>query len=79
MKLGQKSVKNLVGFLGDLKRTPIIHSEINWPLVQKKENDTREEIQSRGQYLALLHDLPRLKFAWKKKKWENTAVCMSDP
>ena len=31
MKLGQKSVKNLVGFLGDLK-TPKIHSEINWPL-----------------------------------------------
>ena len=28
MKLGQKSVKNLVGFLGDLK-TPKIHSEIN--------------------------------------------------
>ena len=36
-------------------------------IVQKTENDTREEIQSRGQYLALLHDLPRLKFAWKKK------------
>ena len=32
MKLGQKSVKNLVGFLGDLK-TPKIHSEINWPLL----------------------------------------------
>ena len=32
-------------------------------IVQKTENDTREEIQSRGQYLALLHDLPRLKFA----------------
>ena len=32
MKLGQKSVKTLVGFLGDLK-TPKIHSEINWPLV----------------------------------------------
>ena len=31
MKLGQKSVKNLVGFLGDLK-TPKFHSEINWPL-----------------------------------------------
>ena len=31
MNLGQKSVKNLVGFLGDLK-TPKIHSEINWPL-----------------------------------------------
>ena len=28
MKLGQKSVKNLTGFLGDLK-TPKIHSEIN--------------------------------------------------
>ena len=28
MKLGQKSVKNLVGFLGDLK-TPNFHSEIN--------------------------------------------------
>ena len=27
----QKSVKNLVGFLGDLK-TPKFHSEINWPL-----------------------------------------------
>ena len=31
MKLGQKSVKNLVGFLGGLK-TPKFHSEINWPL-----------------------------------------------
>ena len=31
MKVGQKSVKNLVGFLGDLK-TPKIYSEINWPL-----------------------------------------------
>ena len=30
--MGQKSVKNLVGFLGDLK-TPKLHSEINWPLV----------------------------------------------
>ena len=34
MKLGQKSVKYLVGFLGDLK-TAKIHSEINWPLNQK--------------------------------------------
>ena len=32
MMLGQKSVKNLFGFLGDLK-TPKLHSEINWPLV----------------------------------------------
>ena len=32
MKLGQKSVKNLIGFLGDLT-TPKINSEINWPLV----------------------------------------------
>ena len=31
MKLGKKSVKNLVVFLGDLKKTKI-HSEINWPL-----------------------------------------------
>ena len=31
----QKSVKNLVGFLGDLK-TPKIHSEINWPLKTRK-------------------------------------------
>ena len=31
MKLEQKSFKNLVDFLGDLK-TPKIHSEINWPL-----------------------------------------------
>ena len=31
IKLGQKSVKNLVCFLGDLK-TPKIHSKINWPL-----------------------------------------------
>ena len=31
MKLGQKSVKNLVGLLRDLK-TPKFHSEINWPL-----------------------------------------------
>ena len=32
MQLEQKSVKNLVGFLGDLN-TPKSHSEINWPLV----------------------------------------------
>ena len=32
MKLGQKSVKNLVGFLGDLK-IPKFHSEIKSPLV----------------------------------------------
>ena len=32
MKLGQKSVENLVGFLGDLK-TPKLHSEISWPLL----------------------------------------------
>ena len=31
MKLEQKFVKNLVGFLGDL-RTPKFHSEIKWPL-----------------------------------------------
>ena len=31
MKLEQKSVKNLVGFLGDLK-TPKFHSKINWSL-----------------------------------------------
>ena len=31
MKLGQKSVKSLVGFLWDLK-TWKFHSEINWPL-----------------------------------------------
>ena len=31
MKLGQKSVKNLVDFLGDLK-TPKFYSEINLPL-----------------------------------------------
>ena len=31
MKLGQKYVKNLIGFLEDLK-TPKIQSEINWPL-----------------------------------------------
>ena len=36
MKLGQKSVKNLVDFLGDLK-TPKFHSEINWPLVMSKK------------------------------------------
>ena len=33
MKLGQKFVKNLVGFLEDLK-IPKFHSEINWPLAQ---------------------------------------------
>ena len=31
MMLGKKSVKQLVGFLGDLK-TPKFHSEIKWPL-----------------------------------------------
>ena len=35
MKLGQKSVKNLVGFFGDLKK-PKIDSEINWPLETPK-------------------------------------------
>ena len=35
MKLGQKSVKYLVGFLGALK-TPKFHSEINWPLAQNQ-------------------------------------------
>ena len=29
--IGQKSVKNLIDFLGDFK-TPKFHSEINWPL-----------------------------------------------
>ena len=43
-------------------------------IVQKTENDTREEIQSRGQYLALLHDLPRLKFAWKKKLGKHSSM-----
>ena len=33
-KVEQKSVKNLVDFLGDLK-TPKIHSEINWPEVRR--------------------------------------------
>ena len=33
MKLGQKSVKHLVGFWGDLK-TQKIHSKINWALIQ---------------------------------------------
>jgi hypothetical protein len=32
MTLGQKFVRNLVGFLGDLK-TPKFHSEIIWPLI----------------------------------------------
>ena len=36
MKLGQKSVKILVGFLGDLK-TPQFHSEINWALAKPKK------------------------------------------
>ena len=35
--LGQKSDKNLVGFLGDLK-TPKLHSEINRPLVALGHN-----------------------------------------
>ena len=35
MKLAQKSVKNLVGLLGDLK-APKFHSEINWPLMLYK-------------------------------------------
>ena len=30
--LGEKYVKHLVGFLGDLK-TPKFHSEVNWPLI----------------------------------------------
>ena len=34
--IGQKSIKNFVGFLGDLK-TPKVHSEINWPLVVTAE------------------------------------------
>ena len=41
LKLGKKSVKNLVDFLGDLK-TPKFHSEINWPLsVSQSMNLTR--------------------------------------
>jgi hypothetical protein len=33
MKLGQKSVKHLVGFLGNgVSRKNTFHSEINWPL-----------------------------------------------
>ena len=35
MKVGQKSDKSLIGFMGDLK-TPKFHSEINWPLVEMK-------------------------------------------
>ena len=38
MKLGQKSVKKLVGFLGDLE-TPKFHSEINRPLAQLQNED----------------------------------------
>ena len=38
--IGQKSVKDLVGFLGDLEK-PKIHSEINWPL---GEQDTIENV-----------------------------------
>ena len=34
MKLRQKSIKNLVGFLGDLK-TPKFHSEISRPLISR--------------------------------------------
>ena len=34
MKLGQKYVKKLVGFLGDLKKTND-NSKINWPLIKK--------------------------------------------
>ena len=35
-KLGQKSLQNLVHFLGDLK-TPKFTTEINWPLQLRKE------------------------------------------
>jgi hypothetical protein len=34
LKRGKKSVKNLFGFLGDLK-TPKFHSEINRPLISR--------------------------------------------
>ena len=40
VKLGQKSVKILVGFLGDLK-TPKFHYEINWPLINIKKSGRR--------------------------------------
>ena len=36
MTPGQKSVKELVGFLGDLKTTNF-HPEINWPLAKAKK------------------------------------------
>ena len=38
MKVGQKSVKSLVGFLGDLK-TPKFQSEINWPLIKDVDDN----------------------------------------
>ena len=37
MKLGQKYVKNLIGFLGDLKPQKF-HSEIKWRLVLNQVN-----------------------------------------
>ena len=43
MKLGQKYVKNFIGFLEDLK-TPKIHSEINWPLVESSSAEKAESI-----------------------------------
>ena len=47
MKLGQKSVKNLVGFLGDLK-TPKFHSEINWPLALIRQNQPTNTLVNLG-------------------------------
>ena len=50
--IGQKSVKKLVCFWGDLK-TPKIHSEINWPLDNSKINYLRNKFIKSS-----LHNLP---------------------
>ena len=59
MKLEQKSVKNLVGFLGDLK-TPKFHSEINRPLESSEYlsrvelNKSRKDVKESPMYLEFL-------------------------
>ena len=48
-------------------------------VVQKTENDTREEIKIARTILGLAARSAKIKVLHEKKNWENTAVCMSDP
>ena len=67
MKLGQKSVKNLVGFLGALE-TPKFHSEINWPLAQ---NQPKSQILFHKK--SSTHDI--FKMTFKGSKMQISKAC----